>query len=74
MTLRFSPGEEDTEGPPQETVVRVGSRPADKDTLRYVTRNGFGFAATVWESSVKGLIEKTALDLLSGEDESPVGS
>lgn len=74
VTLRFSAPDAAADTPPQEVVVRLGTRLPDDETQRFVTRSGLPFAATVWDSSVKDLIEKTAADLLSSADESSVDS
>jgi len=76
VTLRVAPpGDAGASGAtPQEVVVRLGGHPPDKDTQRYVTRSGLPFAATVWDSSVKSLIEKTAKDLLPSATEAPASS
>ena len=68
LELRWRPaaGDEGSEasGPEQETVVRIGSKPGDQDTKRYITRAGFGFSGTVWSSSVSKLLEQTISDLV----------
>ena len=68
LELRWRPaaGDEGSEasGPEQETVVRIGGKPEDQDTKRYITRAGFGFSGTVWSSSVSKLLEQTISDLV----------
>ena len=49
----------------EELSYRVGSKVKDKDTQRYVTRSGFGFTGTIWESSVTKMIEQDVDDLLA---------
>jgi hypothetical protein len=58
-------GEDAEASPPEEIVVLVGATVPDQDNHRYVTKEGFGFAVTVWESSVKQLLEKKLEDLLA---------
>lgn len=64
LILRLASGdaEEDAES---VLTVTVGSKVEDNDNHRYVTRDGFGFTGTVWESSVRPLLEET-LDGLAG--------
>jgi hypothetical protein len=74
VTLRWNPagavamgGEEGiSDASVEEAVVRIGSKVADKETQRYVTRDGFGFTGTVWESSIKKLLDD-GLDALTGD-------
>jgi hypothetical protein len=54
------PGEE---APIRELTVRIGGRPEDDESRRYITRDGFGFTGTIWESSVRRLLEETLADL-----------
>jgi len=57
LVLRWAAAEEsDTDAPPRETTVQVGDKVQDNESQRYVTRQGFGYAGTVWESSVDRLI------------------
>jgi hypothetical protein len=46
-----------------ETLV-VGAVVENQDTHRYITRDGFGFAATISESSIKRLMEEKLSDFL----------
>jgi hypothetical protein len=48
-----------TEADVEEATVRVGGTVPDGDSRRFVTRDGFPFAGTVWDSSVRRLIEET---------------
>ena len=45
-------------------VSEVGSKLADNESQRYVGRSGFDYTGSIWESSLKSLLEKT-LDNLS---------
>jgi len=45
--------------------VVVGRAVDGKDTQRYVTRSGFDFTGTIWESSVKKLLDEPVDDLLA---------
>jgi hypothetical protein len=47
----------------RELTVRIGGKPEDDESRRYITRDGFGFTGTVWESSVRRLLEETLGDL-----------
>ncbi|MCP3981248.1 MAG: DUF4340 domain-containing protein [bacterium] len=50
-----------------ETVeVLVGDRPEGEEMQRYVTRDGYGFSGTIWESSIQSLLDQK-LDELFGE-------
>lgn len=49
----------------EEVVVRIGAEPEDEDTKRYVTREGFGFAGTIWDSSVDKLLTQELDPLLA---------
>jgi hypothetical protein len=40
-----------------EVKLEIGAPVADNASQRYVTREGFGYAGTVWESSVKRLLD-----------------
>ncbi len=64
LVLRLGPdGTEDSSE--TELTVKVGGQVEDNESQRYITRGGFGFTGTVWESSVRQLLEKT-LDELYG--------
>lgn len=72
VVLRWLPGDgavaEADDAPaatPEQVVVRVGGAVADKETQRYVTRSGFQFTGTIWDSSVKTLIEQDAKELIA---------
>ena len=67
MTLRMAPSGDDP-GSLEDVVVRIGDRLPGKDTQRFVTRSGLGFAASIWESSLQELIGKTPSDLLVSVD------
>jgi len=60
--LRWSEGGVDAVQSGQLTFL-IGDKPEDEDSARYVTREGFGFTGTVWESSVERLIAETLEDL-----------
>lgn len=55
-------------GPPDQIVVRIGGTVGEQ-AKRYVTRDGFGFAGTIWESSVKALLETTTEELGSSQED-----
>jgi len=64
LVLRLGPdGTEDSSE--TELTVKVGGQVEDNESQRYITRGGFGFTGTVWESSVSQLLENT-LDELYG--------
>jgi hypothetical protein len=52
----------------EEIVLRIGAKLAAEDTKRYVTRDGFAFTGTIWDSSVSQLVEKKADELLVSSD------
>jgi hypothetical protein len=54
----------DGDSGPRVIVVHVGSPVAGNDSQRYVTRDGFGFAGIIWESSVKALLDRKLEDLV----------
>ena len=64
LVLRLGPDDAE-ESAETELIVKVGGQVEDNESQRYVTRDGFGFTGTVWESSVRQLLEKT-LDELYG--------
>jgi hypothetical protein len=55
--------------PVEELTFRIGGKLPDKESQRYVTRDGFGFTGTVWESSISKLIAQDPTGLLPGEPE-----
>lgn len=56
VVLRWTPdGQSGSEV--KDLTLRIGGKVADKDTQRYITRSGLDFTGTVWESSVKRLLE-----------------
>ncbi len=61
LVLRYSPdGGAPAEGAELlELTLEVGAPVADDESRRYVTRDGFDFSGTVWESSVRRLLEDT---------------
>ena len=59
-------GEAEKPAAPREIVVRIGAAVPGEDTKRYLTRDGFGFTGTVWDSSVKSLVEETLAGLTGG--------
>jgi len=56
---------EDVEGESASQVLtyRIGDKVIDKESQRYVSRAGFGFTGTVWESSISTLLEAGPTDL-----------
>ncbi len=65
-TLALRLGPDDTqESSEAELTVKVGGPVEDNESQRYITRGSFGFTGTVWESSVRQLLEET-LDELYG--------
>jgi hypothetical protein len=50
---------------PQEVRVRIGKPLAENTAQRYVTRDGFGFTGSVWESSVDRLLQGDVASLLA---------
>ena len=52
-----------------QVVVYIGDKLPDKDTHRAITREGFGFSGTIWDSSVSSLVEKTLDELLPDEED-----
>ena len=64
LALRLAP-DDTQEGSEAELTVTVGGQVEGDESQRYITRGGFGFTGTVWESSVKQLLEET-LDELYG--------
>jgi hypothetical protein len=63
VVLRWGPADA-----PEEVTVRIGTAPQDETSQRYVTRSGFAFAGTVWESTVKRLLEEKLGDLHASAD------
>jgi hypothetical protein len=68
VTLRYSSsgepfGSGDESPAVDEVVVRIGGKVPDKDTQRYVTRSGFDYTATVFDSSVSKLVDQKPGDL-----------
>ncbi len=64
LVLRLGP-DDAQESSEAELTVKVGGQVEDNESQRYITRGSFGFTGTVWESSVKQLLEET-LDELYG--------
>jgi hypothetical protein len=52
LVVRWSAGDAG-----RELTLRVGGKPEDNESMRYLTRDGFGFTGTIWESSVRALLE-----------------
>jgi hypothetical protein len=46
-----------------ELTLLIGTTPEGEEAQRYVTREGFGFTGTIWESTVRRLLEETPEDL-----------
>ena len=67
LVLRWSDALEgvDEEGDVRELTLTVGQQLPDNESQRYITREGFEFTGTVWESSVRRLLEETLDDLLA---------
>lgn len=57
LVMRWGAGAETSDT--SEVTVLVGNRPADEESQRFITRSDFGFAGTIWEGSVKKLLEET---------------
>jgi hypothetical protein len=64
VTIRWSEPDEDAGAGSGVAVIRVGGNREGQETQRYVTRSGFEFTASIWESTVKKLIEQGGEDLL----------
>jgi len=67
LVLRWSetPAAVDEEGGVRELTLTVGQQLPDNESRRYVTRDGFGFTGTVWESSIRRLLEEKLDDLMA---------
>jgi hypothetical protein len=67
LVLRWSDTleEVDGEGAVRELTLTIGQQLPDNESRRYITRDGFEFTGTVWESSVRRLLEETLDDLLA---------
>jgi hypothetical protein len=65
LVLRWQDAEAEFEeaATTHETTLWVGDKPEDNESERYITREGFGFTGTVWESSVRRLLEETLEEL-----------
>jgi hypothetical protein len=68
VTIRWSEPDATSTG---EAVIRVGGNLADQETQRYITRSGFDFTASIWESSVKKLIDQAGEELLPQSEPDP---
>jgi len=53
------------EGGVNELTLTVGQQLPDDESRRYITRDGFGFTGTIWESSIRRLLEEKLDDLLA---------
>jgi hypothetical protein len=63
LTLRLMPGAvPDAQG--DEIIVRLGEPLPDKDSQRKIYRAGFGYAGTIWDSSIDDLLDQSADDLI----------
>ena len=47
----------------EEATVRIGGPVPDGESRRFITRDGLAFAGTIWETSVRRLIEETPASL-----------
>jgi hypothetical protein len=66
VVIRYTDGAlpDDPDAAVRELTVQVGGEPTDNESRRYVTRDGFPFTGTVWESSVSSLLEETVESLV----------
>ncbi len=55
VELRFAAGD----GGSGSVSYRIGGNVADKETHRYVSRDGMRHAGTIWESSIRQLLDET---------------
>lgn len=72
LVLRGGPeGAADEASGALDLTLIVGDKPSDEENKRYVTRSGFGYTGTIWESSVSKLLEDSldSLQAAPGEDE-----
>jgi hypothetical protein len=65
LVLGRGPGEPTDD----DVTLAVGSKVVGEETQRYVTRAGYGFTGTIWESSVKSLLEDSLDSLRPASDE-----
>lgn len=65
VTLRVTPAGAKAGTPPITTVVRIGKIVKGNSSERYITREGFPFAAKIWNGSVEKLVN-AKLDALTG--------
>ncbi len=68
VTLRYRPLGEPETAETREIVVIIGGKPEEDGSERYITRSDFGFTGTIWESSIKLLLDSELDDLLTGDD------
>lgn len=71
IVLRWSasdaaPAEGETPADLREETIQVGAKLPDEDAQRYIGRSGFAWAGTIWDSSVKTLLEKKLSDVSAG--------
>jgi len=67
LVLRWSDAPEGVDGESgvRELTLRVGQQLPDNESRRYITRDGFEFTGTVWESSIRRLLEEKLDDLIA---------
>jgi hypothetical protein len=53
-------------GPVGTMVILIGDKRSDDEARRSITVEGSGFSGTIWDSSVRSLLEKTLTDLRAG--------
>ena len=65
LVLRLQGGADDPGGEAaiRELTIRIGAKADDNEAQRYLTRDGFGFTGTVWESAVRRLLEDTLYEV-----------
>jgi len=76
VTLRFEPdpGADSAVATPGTVIVQVGAKVEDNESQRYISRSDFGFLGTVWESSVRDLLEREIQDLMPDDLDSESAS
>jgi len=57
------------EGGHDKITLQIGGKVPDEESQRYVTRSGSGFSGTVWESSLRALLEDSLDSLSASPDE-----
>jgi hypothetical protein len=49
---------------PRELTIEIGAQVEDNESQRFVSRSGFGYTGSVWESSVESVLEGGIDDLM----------